>query len=60
MLPNKSVFIFSCLCGHQFQKENKESFHCPDCGRLLIVEWGTEAAQMAISSEDKHAYATNR
>ena len=42
-MPNKSVFIFSCLCGRQFQKENKESFQCPDCGRLLIVEGGTEA-----------------
>jgi len=39
---NKSVFIFSCLCGRQFQKEEKESFQCPDCERLLIVEWGVE------------------
>jgi Zn finger protein HypA/HybF involved in hydrogenase expression len=58
---NTSVFIFSCLCGRQFQKEEKGVFRCPDCGRLLIVEWGAEAAEMAVSSEDtEHAYATNR
>jgi predicted RNA-binding Zn-ribbon protein involved in translation (DUF1610 family) len=62
----KSVFIFACLCGREFQKEEKESFHCPDCGRLLILEWGvevarSECAEMAVSSEDnEHAYATNR
>ena len=40
----KSVFIFSCLCGREFQKEQKEAFHCPDCGRLLVLEWHVEDA----------------
>jgi hypothetical protein len=58
---DKSVFIFSCLCGRQFQREGKESFHCPDCGRLLIVAWGEAEGAMAVSSEDnERAYATNR
>jgi predicted RNA-binding Zn-ribbon protein involved in translation (DUF1610 family) len=60
----KSVFIFTCLCGREFQKEGKESFPCPDCGRTLILEWRvevarSECAEMAISREDnEHAYAT--
>ena len=60
---NTSVFIFSCLCGRQFQKEGKESFHCSDCGRLLVVEWGVEAeGEMAVTTSDdnEHAYGTNR
>ena len=61
---NTSVFIFCCLCGRQFQKEGKESFHCPDCGRLLVVEWGVEAGEeMAVtttSDDNEHGYATNR
>jgi hypothetical protein len=40
----KSVFIFSCLCGREFQKEGEEAFHCPDCGRLLVLEWRVEDA----------------
>jgi len=62
----KSVFIFACLCGREFQREEKESSHCPDCGRLLVLEWRvevarSECAEMAVSSEDnEHAYATNR
>lgn len=38
-MVNRSVFIFSCVCGRQFQQEERESFHCPDCGRLLVLEW---------------------
>jgi predicted RNA-binding Zn-ribbon protein involved in translation (DUF1610 family) len=62
----KSVFIFACLCGREFQKEGKESFPCPDCGRMLILEWRVEVArsewaERAVSREDnEHAYATNR
>ena len=39
-MRKKSVFIFACLCGRQFQKEESEAFRCPDCGRLLVLEWG--------------------
>ena len=65
-MRKKSVFIFACLCGREFQKEEKESFPCPDCGRMLILEWRvevvrSECAEMAVSSDDdEHAYATNR
>jgi predicted RNA-binding Zn-ribbon protein involved in translation (DUF1610 family) len=57
---NKSVFIFACLCGREFQKEEKEAFHCPDCGRLLVLEWRVEVArsgwaEMAVEN-DNHAY----
>jgi hypothetical protein len=53
---NRSVFIFSCMCGCEFQKEGKGSFHCPECGRLLVLEWraedGTpEGADMALFEE---------
>lgn len=60
---NRSVFIFSCVCGRQFEKEERESFLCPDCGRLLVLEWRAEksepeTADMAIASEeDERAHA---
>lgn len=54
---NKSVFVFSCLCGRQFQKEGKAAFHCPDCGRLLVVEWRAEYAEIAVSSRGLRASA---
>ena len=36
---SRSVFIFSCMCGCEFQREGKEAFHCPECGPLLVLEW---------------------
>jgi DNA-directed RNA polymerase subunit RPC12/RpoP len=38
----RSAFFFSCLCGHEFQTEHKGTFQCPDCGRLLVIEWRPE------------------
>jgi hypothetical protein len=40
----RSVSIFSCMCGCEFQKEGKGSFHCPECGRLLVRKWLAEDA----------------
>ena len=40
----RSVFIFSCMCGCELQKDGKGSFHCPECGRLLVLEWRAEDA----------------
>jgi hypothetical protein len=63
---NRSVFVFSCVCGREFQKEEKEAFPCPDCGRLLVLEWrvddaAPEPAQLAVPSEDdERAYAASR
>ena len=65
-MRKKSVFIFACLCSREFQEEEKQPFHCPDCGRMLIVEWRvevarSEGAEMAVSDGDnEHAYAANR
>lgn len=39
---NRSVFIFACLCGCEFQMEEKHTFRCPECGRLLVLEWRPE------------------
>jgi DNA-directed RNA polymerase subunit RPC12/RpoP len=36
---NRSVFIFACVCGRQFQREEEDSFRCPECERLLVLEW---------------------
>ena len=41
---NRSVFIFACLCGCEFQLEENHSFRCPECGRLLVLEWRAENA----------------
>ena len=38
----RSAFFFSCLCGHEFQTEHKDTFQCPDCRRLLVIEWRPE------------------
>ena len=55
-VPNKSVFIFACLCGRQFQKEEKEAFRCPDCGRLLVLEWCVECSEMTVSHDHEHRF----
>jgi DNA-directed RNA polymerase subunit RPC12/RpoP len=39
---SKSAFFFSCICGRAFQKEERETFRCPDCGRLLVLDWRPE------------------
>jgi hypothetical protein len=39
---SRSIFIFSCLCACEFQKEEKEAFRCPECGRLLVLGWRPE------------------
>ena len=63
---NGSVFIFACVCGRQFQQEEKDSFRCPECGRLLVLEWrpegGTEngAGMPSGSGESECVYAQSR
>jgi DNA-directed RNA polymerase subunit RPC12/RpoP len=59
---NRSVFVFSCVCGREFHKEEKESFSCPDCGRQLVLEWRGEdgapkPAERNSSEQEEHAYA---
>ncbi len=34
-----SVYKFSCLCGREFQTREKGTFECPDCHRVLVLEW---------------------
>jgi DNA-directed RNA polymerase subunit RPC12/RpoP len=41
-MPLSSVFCFSCICGREFQNPRQETFRCPDCGRLLVIEWGRD------------------
>lgn len=48
-MPRNSVYCFSCLCGREFQKERQETFRCPDCGRLLVMEWGREGSESTSS-----------
>ena len=49
-MPRNSVYYFCCLCGREFQKERQETFRCPDCGRLLVMEWGREGSGEPTSS----------
>ncbi len=34
-----SVYKFSCLCGREFQTREKGTIECPDCRRILVLEW---------------------
>jgi DNA-directed RNA polymerase subunit RPC12/RpoP len=34
-----SVYKFSCLCGREFQTKEKGTIECPDCHRILMVQW---------------------
>ncbi len=43
-MPHNSVYCLSCVCGREFQKERQETFRCPDCGRLLVMDWGREGS----------------
>jgi hypothetical protein len=62
---NRSVFIFACVCGCEFQLEEKGSFRCPECERLLVLEWrpedGTGGTDVDLSGEKKECdYAESR
>lgn len=54
---NRSVFIFACLCGCEFQLEERVSFRCPECGRLLVLEW---RAEDGVAEDVDLALATKR
>ena len=34
-----SVYKLSCLCGREFQTREKGTIECPDCHRILLLEW---------------------
>jgi hypothetical protein len=34
-----SVFCAQCICGFRFETPERE-FTCPDCKRLIALEWG--------------------
>jgi DNA-directed RNA polymerase subunit RPC12/RpoP len=34
-----SAYKFSCLCGREFQTREKGTLECPDCHRMLVLEW---------------------
>ena len=45
-----SVYKFSCLCGREFQTREKGTFECPDCHRILVLEWRDDShAASALS-----------
>lgn len=38
-MNRESLFYIPCLCGQEVKSHERET-HCPQCGRLLQVEWG--------------------
>ncbi len=34
-----SVFCAQCICGFPFETPKRE-FTCPNCKRLIVLEWG--------------------
>ena len=34
-----STYIVECLCSLSIETEHRELV-CPDCGRMLVVDWG--------------------
>jgi DNA-directed RNA polymerase subunit RPC12/RpoP len=33
------MYVFSCLCGRKFRTVAGGSFRCPNCDRLVLVDW---------------------
>jgi hypothetical protein len=42
----ESVYVIPCLCGVDVLSHACETT-CPECGRILIVEWGGEKIGIA-------------
>lgn len=38
-MRTESVYEFRCLCGKQYQEHWERMFACPQCGRLLQLDW---------------------
>jgi predicted RNA-binding Zn-ribbon protein involved in translation (DUF1610 family) len=38
-MRSQSVYQVECLCGRTFERPNDESFACPSCGRILIIDF---------------------
>ncbi len=47
-----SVYKFSCLCGREFQTREKGTFECPDCHRILVLEWRDDSAAPSTFSSN--------
>jgi len=46
-----SVFVFSCLCGREFESITGASLRCESCGRLLVLDWGAAALEASIDMD---------
>jgi DNA-directed RNA polymerase subunit RPC12/RpoP len=42
-----SIYVFSCVCGRKLRTATGGAFRCPDCGRLLVVDWRPAAVEDA-------------
>lgn len=43
-MRSQSLYQVECLCGRIFELPTDESFACPSCGRILIIDFrGTSA-----------------
>lgn len=49
----ESLFCIPCLCGTEIRSHERET-QCPQCGRLLAVEWGrTDTSAGTEASEEE-------
>lgn len=46
------VFCFECICGKHIETETR-TLECPSCHRLLVIEWGKQAAEPELTTEAK-------
>lgn len=51
-MRSESVYQIECLCGRTFERPRDESFTCPSCGRILVIDFrGTKTASTTKPGE---------
>jgi hypothetical protein len=58
-MRSQSVYQIECLCGRMFERPSDESFVCPLCGRIVIIDFrGTKNAESQSVKEEPSSCQT--
>ena len=41
----RSIYVFTCVCGHRYEVESDAPFVC-QCGRRSEIAWGAEEKEL--------------
>ncbi len=42
----RSIYVFTCICGHRHEVESDAPFVC-NCGRRSEIAWGAESKELS-------------